>query len=281
MGKEASRRLGLHPKPISSASIGINYAKNEVTERATEYVTARIQLGTYWKDINFILADIGTSAILGTPWLKTLDFHLDLEHHKMTFLDRLTGRHHQVPTAGAETTTDPVNFNPSKASKGMPRITRQELLRHKRSAQIWHVSLAQTSYKTPSTPQLELDKVAATYVSAFPSVFAEMSGLPPSRPEDMEILVDPDKPIPKSRPLRNHTAAELEILRERIKELLERGFIKPSTSPYGASILFVKKSDGGLRLCVDYRGLNDNTVKNRAPLPSIAEMRNRLAGSAN
>ena len=106
-----------------------------------------------------------------------------------------------------------------------------------------------------------------------------MSGLPPSRPEDMEILVDPDKPIPKARPLRNHTAAELEILRERIKELLDRGFIQPSTSPYGSSILFVKKSDGGLRLCVDYRGLNDNNIKNRAPLPSISEMRNRLAGA--
>jgi len=95
----------------------------------------------------------------------------------------------------------------------------------------------------------------------------------------MEIIVDPDKPIPKSRPLRNNSVAELEILRERIKELLDRGFIQPSTSQYGASILFVKKNDGGLRLCVDYRGLNDTTVKNRAPLPSISEMRNRLAGA--
>jgi hypothetical protein len=74
-------------------------------------------------------------------------------------------------------------------------------------------------------------------------------------------------------------AAELLELKERIQELLERGFIRPSTSDFGAQILFVKKSDGGLRMCVDYRGLNEISLKNRSPLPSIAEMRNRLQGA--
>ena len=106
-----------------------------------------------------------------------------------------------------------------------------------------------------------------------------MTGLPVKRPEDMTIDLIPGSIPPKTRPLRNQSQEELLILKERIQELLERGFIQPSTSQYGSSILFVKKADGSLRLCIDYRGLNTITVKNRAPLPSITEMRNRLIGA--
>ena len=69
---------------------------------------------------------------------------------------------------------------------------------------------------------------------------------------------------------------ELEILKTYIKTHLKIGFIRPSKSPAGASILFDKKPDGSLRLCVDYRGLNNLTIKNRYPLPLIGEALDRL-----
>jgi hypothetical protein len=69
----------------------------------------------------------------------------------------------------------------------------------------------------------------------------------------------------------------LEVLRKYLAEYLERGWIRRSKSPAGAPILFVKKKDGSLRLCVDYRGLNKITVKNRHPLPLISESLERLA----
>jgi hypothetical protein len=64
---------------------------------------------------------------------------------------------------------------------------------------------------------------------------------------------------------------ELEVLRKWLDENLAKGFIRASLSPAGAPILFVKKGDGSLRLCVDYRGLNEGTIKNRYPLPLLHE----------
>ena len=66
--------------------------------------------------------------------------------------------------------------------------------------------------------------------------------------------------------------AELNDLNEQLKELLGQGFIRPNTSPWGAPMLFVKKKDGSLRLCIDYRQLNKVTIKNKYPLPRIDDM---------
>ena len=61
-------------------------------------------------------------------------------------------------------------------------------------------------------------------------------------------------------------------LKEQLRQLLEQGFIKPSNSPWGACVLFQKKKDGTLRLCIDYRGLNLVTMKNKYPIPRIDEL---------
>ncbi|MCO5575329.1 hypothetical protein L7F22_029129 [Adiantum nelumboides] len=68
-------------------------------------------------------------------------------------------------------------------------------------------------------------------------------------------------------------------LKEQLKQLIEQGFIRPSTSPWGAPVLFQKKKDGSLRLCIDYRGLNQVTVKNKYPISRIDELLDRLHGS--
>ena len=64
-----------------------------------------------------------------------------------------------------------------------------------------------------------------------------------------------------------------------MKELLDKGFIRPSTSPWGAPVLFVKKKDGSLRLCIDYRQLNKVTIKNKYPLPRIDDLFDQLQGA--
>ena len=73
--------------------------------------------------------------------------------------------------------------------------------------------------------------------------------------------------------------AELRELKAQLEELLSKGFIRPSISPWGASILFVKKKDGSLRLCIDYRQLNRVTIRNQYPLPRIDELFDQLQGS--
>ncbi|WMV37696.1 hypothetical protein MTR67_031081 [Solanum verrucosum] len=73
--------------------------------------------------------------------------------------------------------------------------------------------------------------------------------------------------------------AELRELKAQLQELLEKGFIRPSVSPWGATVLFVKKKDGTLRLCIDYRRLNRITIKNRYPLPRIDDLFDQLKGA--
>src|SRR5690606_4236668 len=70
--------------------------------------------------------------------------------------------------------------------------------------------------------------------------------------------------------------AEIAELKKQLEELLDKGFIRPSSSPWGAPVLFVKKKDGSLRLCIDYRGLNMVTVKNKYTLPQIDELLDQL-----
>ena len=73
--------------------------------------------------------------------------------------------------------------------------------------------------------------------------------------------------------------AELKELKAQLEELLSKGFFRPSTSPWGAPVLFVKKKDGSLRLCIDYRQLNRATIRNQYPLPRIDQLFNQLQGS--
>ena len=91
-------------------------------------------------------------------------------------------------------------------------------------------------------------------------------------------LADPSLPPPKRKlyPLDN---VELEELKNQIKLFMDTNRIVPSSSPYGAPILFAKKKDGKLRMCIDYRKLNENTVKDSFPLPRIDELLTRLHGA--
>ena len=104
------------------------------------------------------------------------------------------------------------------------------------------------------------------------------SKLPNHQPWDHHIPLQPGAEPPYG-PIYSLSENELEALRTYLEENLEKGFIRASTSPAGAPILFAKKKDGSLRLCVDYRGLNNVTIKNRYALPLISELFDRLRGA--
>ncbi|GKG42695.1 hypothetical protein Tco_0476993, partial [Tanacetum coccineum] len=74
--------------------------------------------------------------------------------------------------------------------------------------------------------------------------------------------------------------SKMKELSEQLKELSDKGFIRPSSSPWGAPVLFVKKKDGSFRMCMDYQELNKLTVKNRYPLPRIDDLFDQLQGSS-
>jgi hypothetical protein len=113
-------------------------------------------------------------------------------------------------------------------------------------------------------------------VNKFPDVFPEeLPGTPPDRDIEFVIELKPGTtPIYKT-PFRM-TTPELAEWKEHIRELLEKGFIRPSSSPWGKPVIFVPKKDGTQRLCVDYRALNEVTIKNKYPLPRIDDLFDQL-----
>ncbi|GJX93312.1 putative reverse transcriptase domain-containing protein [Tanacetum coccineum] len=115
-------------------------------------------------------------------------------------------------------------------------------------------------------------------VPNFPEVFLEdLPGLPPTRLAEFQIdLVPGAKPVARA-PYRL-APSEMKELSEQLKELSEKGFIRPRSSPWGAPVLFVKKKDGSFRMCIDYRELNKLTVKNRYPLPRIDDLFDQIQG---
>jgi hypothetical protein len=106
-------------------------------------------------------------------------------------------------------------------------------------------------------------------VCEFPDVFPEdLPGLPPERDVEFVIELKPGT-APVSRRSYRMPPNELAELKTQLQDLLEKGFIRPSSSPWGCPAIFVKKKDQTLRMCVDYRPLNEVTIKNKYPLPRI------------
>jgi hypothetical protein len=122
---------------------------------------------------------------------------------------------------------------------------------------------------------LENIKVVCEYLDVFPE---ELPSMPPDRDIEFSIeLLPRTAPISK-RPYRMDVK-DLVELKKQIEELLEKGFIHPSSSPWGAPVLFVSKKDGSRRMCVDYRSLNEVTIKNKYPLPRIEDLFDQMKGA--
>ena len=148
----------------------------------------------------------------------------------------------------------------------------KRLLRQGCEAYLVHVIDVQ-----PEAPKLEDVPV----VNEFPDVFpAELPGLPPDREIEFAIELAPETE-PVSKALYRMAPVKIKELVAQLQELLDKGVIRPSVSPWGAPVLFVKKKDGSMRLCIDYRELNKLTIKNKYPLPRIDDLFDQLKGAVH
>ena len=135
----------------------------------------------------------------------------------------------------------------------------------------WLVSL---TLKDEVRSDLDLPRVVCEYEDVF---LDELPGLSPQRVVDFGIELYPGTSPILMTPHRM-APVELQELRVQLQELLDKGFIRPSTSPWGAPVLFAKKKDKTLRLCIDYKQLNRVMIKNRYPLPRINDLFDQLRG---
>nr|GEZ83321.1 retrotransposon protein, putative, Ty3-gypsy subclass [Tanacetum cinerariifolium] len=124
--------------------------------------------------------------------------------------------------------------------------------------------------------QLENVPVIWDYPEVFPKV---LSGLPPARPVEFQIDLIPGA-TPVARAPYQLAPSEMKELSEQLQVLSKKGFIRPSSSPWGAPILFIKKKDGSFKMCINYCELNKLTAKNRYPLSRIDDLFDQLQGSS-
>ena len=122
------------------------------------------------------------------------------------------------------------------------------------------------------------EQFAAVFPETLPAVDPKKTGSPTPGSVIHKILLK-DGSLPYTRPLRRMSTQELDELRTQLQLYLDTGRLRPSESPWGTNVIFAKKKDGGLRFCIDYRGLNDLTVRNSYPLPHMEELFDRLQGA--
>ncbi|GJT78697.1 putative reverse transcriptase domain-containing protein [Tanacetum coccineum] len=139
-----------------------------------------------------------------------------------------------------------------------------------------HLFLAQVTEKELTGKRVEDVPVICDFPEVFPD---DLPGLPPHRQVEFKIDLVPGA-TPVARAPYRLAPSEMKELSNQLQELLEKGFIRPSSSPWGAPVLFVKKKDGTFRMCIDYRELNKLTIKNRYPLPRIDDLFDQLEGSS-
>jgi hypothetical protein len=125
-------------------------------------------------------------------------------------------------------------------------------------------------------PSLEDHPTLREYRDVF---LEEVPGLRLRRDIDFSIELAPGA-VPVSRTPYRMSTPELVEIKLQLKEMMDKGYIRPNMSPWGAPVLFVKKKDGTLRLCIDYRQLNKVTIKNKYPLPRIDDLFDQLGGAS-
>ena len=162
---------------------------------------------------------------------------------------------------------------PVSYSVPVPKVNRSQL-------HVSAVSAEVPQEPAAATEAASLDRLRVSVVEEYRDVFPDElpPGLPPRREVDHKIELTPGAQ-PTSRPTFRMSAWELGELKKQLEELTKSGFIQPSKSPFGAPILFVKKKDGTMRMCIDYRALNEITVKNKYALPRVDELFDRLQGA--
>jgi hypothetical protein len=187
-------------------------------------------------------------------------------------------RKHVIPTREAAAAKLMQDRTPTVATT--PLLSSHQLQRAVRKGAeitLCHIQKLQpeSSNEMDLTPP-EVLELLQKYPSVFPSALQEPNPLRADMPT--VIQTDPSAKIP-NQPMFRYSPAEVAEIEKQVRELLEQGLVQPSTSPYGAPVLLVKKKDGSKRMCVDYRALNHITVKNAAPLPRIDDLLDRLQGA--
>ncbi|BDA51628.1 probable transposon Ty3-G Gag-Pol polyprotein [Coccomyxa sp. Obi] len=262
---------------LESGKRQVKFGNGETDTTSETLLQAKLRLSrAYGERLDFSVAglDIDYDIILGKPWLYGRNPRIDWRKDRVTF---------------------DFNGQPITLSCTLPHSSEQVLLNFMEAEDLidngakWFALDARIrtddekgekkdpfdGLKAHAANLSTAKRILTDYIDVFP---LDLSGLPPERPVEHAIDLEPGHE-PHNRPPFRLSEVEWEECRKQIRELLDKGHIRPSTSPYGAPILFVKKKDGSFRMCIDYRALNKATIKNAYPMPRIDDLLDRLQGA--
>ncbi|GJY96474.1 putative reverse transcriptase domain-containing protein, partial [Tanacetum coccineum] len=253
-----AKKLNMNPTPLIERVIISTPMKNHMLIDH-EYVNCPLRFDDRIRPANLLpIHMLDFDVILGMDWLASHRATIDCYARTVIFGNV---RQPEFVYHGS---------SPLKSVKLISAMKARTLISH--GCQGFLASVMDTSLESPNIENLS---VVREFADVFPD---ELPGLPPAREIEFGIeLIPGAEPISKA-PYRM-APVELKELKEQLQEMLENGFIRPSVSPWGAPVLFVKKKDGSMRLCIDYRELNRITIRNRYPLPRIDDLFDQLQGA--
>jgi len=205
--------------------------------------------------------------ILGKPWLYDLNPRINWKNNQISI--KKDNRIYNIRTE--------VKENSKECQTSL--VSRQQFNQEaKRTAELYAVLAVEDPEK--ETKIERVSEFLKELVDQYQDVFSDElpKELPPERNIDHEIPLQ-EGTSPPYGPIYKMSVPEMKELKKQIEDYIGKGVIKPSTSPYGAPVLFVAKKEGTLRMCVDYRALNKITIKNRYPLPRIDELLDQVLGA--
>ncbi|TMC19484.1 MAG: hypothetical protein E6J34_15270 [Chloroflexi bacterium] len=270
--------IPMRPRPVDLA---VSSARAQLTHK-TAPLELRIGKTVITKSL-YLLPVPQFDAILGMPFFRQNE--IDLAGLEMGIVE-VNGS--KVPMVKGDKDTN-MDMNESPESTEIPTIgviSRKRLKKELKRDEIEELYLATIKEANDDTISIaastvqKLDDVPDWIRKDYGTVLREElpPQMPPTRSVDHQIPLKPDMP-PPFKGIFRLSQLELRELKRQLDQLLKDGKIKPSTSPYGAPVLFVKKKDDKLRMCIDYRALNSQTIQNRYALPRIDELFDRLHGA--
>ncbi|KAL0548949.1 hypothetical protein IC582_013427 [Cucumis melo] len=252
------QHVGLEVEPLGNV-LSVSTPSGEVLLSKEKIKACRVEIGNHELDVTLLVLDMQDfDVILGMDWLSANHASIDCFGKEVVF-NPPSGPSFKFRRAGM--VCIPKVISAMKASKLLSQGT-------------WGILASIVDTREPEV-SLSSEPVVREYPDVFPD---ELSGLPPPREVDFAIELESGTALISRAPYRM-APVELKELKVQLQELLDKGFIRPSVSPWGAPVLFVKKKNGSMRLCIDYRELNKVTIKNRYPLPRIDDLFDQLQGA--
>ncbi|GBG59588.1 hypothetical protein CBR_g49848 [Chara braunii] len=221
-----------------------------------------------FEPVTFDILDMGFDIILGMPWLASAHHTINFHRRTLSVCDAF----------GAEVACIIPLPHPSIRCQVVTAKSFQATCAYEQPEEIGLCFLRTVVVADSSPTDLSSDIRVVRLLDEFADIFESPTGVVQDRPISHEIILEAGAVPPKGCIYRM-SEEELEVLCSQLDDLLAKGWIRPSSSPYGAPVLFVRKKNKDLRLCIDYRKLNAQAVKNAGPLPRIDDLLERLGGA--